>query len=32
LDLVVTDIRMPRQSGLDAALEARLAGYTVPFI
>jgi len=31
-DVVVTDIRMPRRSGLDAALQARQAGCALPFI
>jgi CheY-like chemotaxis protein len=31
-DLVVTDIRMPRRSGLEAAVVARQAGVTTPFI
>lgn len=31
-DLVVTDIRMPRQSGLEAAELARRAGCGLPFV
>jgi CheY-like chemotaxis protein len=31
-DLVITDMRMPSASGLDAMMTARTAGYETPFI
>jgi CheY-like chemotaxis protein len=31
-DVTVTDIRMPRRSGLEAAAAARRAGHRVPFV